>query len=280
MADGSIPTPRARPAIRVRKLDHDFSEVPRYWFFDSALASHLANGLNVLFPDGERFFIRSVRHYLEQVDDPALKARVRAFFGQEGAHGHAHEQAFAILQAQGYEIDRWLEKYRALAFERLSGLFPPIMQLSVTVALEHFTATMAEQALATGLLEDAHPAMSRLLRWHACEEIEHKAVAFDVLQRVDPRYHIRVAGLAIATVGLLGFWRSATKHLIDQDLRAGRITRARLKREGKDARARGQNRTWMLRAIGSYLRPGFHPDDHDNYGLAQRYLESIGRLEG
>ncbi len=280
MADGSFAPSRPRPTIRVRKLDHDFSGVPRHWFFGSALASHLANGLNLLFPEGERFFIRSVKHYLDEIDDPQLRARVRAFFGQEGAHGHAHETAFQILEAQGYDIDGWLAWYRETAFDKLAGRFSPVMHLSVTVALEHFTATMAEQGLSSGLLDDAHPAMSKLLRWHACEEIEHKSVAFDVLQKVDSRYGVRLAGLVIATVGLLGFWRSASKHLIAQDLEAGRVTKSRLRRERREADRRDQTRVWMLRAIASYLRPGFHPDDHDNYDLARRYLASIGRLDG
>ena len=280
MADGSFAPSRPRPAIRVRKLDHDFSEVPRYWFFGSALATHLANGVNLLFPDGERFFIRSVKHYLDQIDDPELEKRARAFFGQEGAHGHAHETAFAILQRQGYEIDGWLTWYRKLAFEQLVKTVPPVMRLSVTVALEHFTATMAEQGLSSGFLEQADPAMSKLLRWHACEEIEHKSVAFDVLQHVDPRYHVRVAGMVIATLALFGFWRSATKHLLDQDLAAGRVDDKRLRRERREANAKGHNRAWLPRAIAAYLRPSFHPDDHDNYELARRYLSSIGRLDG
>jgi hypothetical protein len=118
--------------------------------------------------------------------------------------------------------------------------------------------------------------MTRLLRWHACEEIEHKSVAFDVLQEVDPRYRVRVAGLVIATIGLLGFWRLATRQLIAQDLAAGRITRAELRAQRRQARARGQDQAFVLRAIAAYLRPCFHPDDHDNYALARRYLTENG----
>jgi predicted metal-dependent hydrolase len=274
MPDGSRP-------IRVRKLDFDFGSVPRRWFFESTFASHVANGVNMLFPEGERFFIRAVKHYLDRIDDdPELLARVRGFFGQEGSHGHAHEKAFQLLRAQGYEIDDWLKWYRKVAYERLAPRFPPVIQLSVTVALEHFTATMAEHALASDMLDHAHPTMRTLLRWHACEEIEHKAVAFDVLRRVDPRWSVRVAGLAIATVALLGFWRLATRNLVRQDLAAGRVTKAELDREQKDARARGQDFTFVRRAILAYLRPSFHPDDHDDYALARDWLSAQGRLEG
>lgn len=274
MLDGSRP-------IRVRKLDFDFRSVPRRWFFDSTFASHLANGVNMLFPEGERFFIRAVKHYLAEIEgDPELLARVRGFFGQEGSHGHAHEKAFEILRAQGYEIDQWLRWYEKAAYRGLAPRFSPVMRLSITVALEHFTATMAEHALATDMLDHAHPVMQRLLRWHASEEIEHKSVAFDVLRRVDPRYSVRVGGLFFATIALLGFWRLATRMLVRQDIAAGRTTRADLVRERKDARARGQDFAFVRRSILEYLRPSFHPDDRDNYALARDWLSAQGRLQG
>ena len=261
--------------IRVRKMGFDFSEVPRHWFYDSAFVTHVANGLNLVFPAGERFFIRSVKHYLDRIDDPQLLEQVRGFFGQEGRHGFEHERAFEMLEAQGYEIRSYLEWYERWAFDWLEPRLPPNLRLSVTVALEHFTATLAEQGLTTDFLDHAHPVMRDLLRWHAAEEIEHKSVAFDVLQRVDPRYRVRVAGLAIATMGLLFFWRAGTRMLIAQEPPE---VRHNLARERKAARARGQDNSFLRRAITAYLRRDFHPDQHDNAALARDYLASIGRL--
>ena len=62
-----------------------------------ALATHVVNGVNLLFPAGERFFVRSVRHFLDAVEDPALRAQVRGFAGQEGWHAQAHEAFFRVL---------------------------------------------------------------------------------------------------------------------------------------------------------------------------------------
>ena len=258
----------------VRKLGLSFDEVPRYWFYDSAFVTHLANGLHLVFPAGERFFIRSVRHYLDRIDDPILRRRVRSFFGQEGSHGKEHERAFEMLERQGFEVRSFLDWYEDLAFTKLVKLFPPVMHLSVTVALEHFTATLAEQGLSTEFLDHAHPVMRDLLKWHAAEEIEHKAVAFDVLKTVDSRYSVRVAGLVIATAGLLFFWRRGTAMLLAQD----DIPKEQLRREKAQARARGQDQRFLLRAILEYLRPDFHPDQIDNAGLARDYLTSIDRL--
>ncbi len=265
----------ARP-IPVRKMGFDFSNVPKKWFYDSVVVSHIANGLHLVFPQGERFFVRSVRHYLKQIDDPGLRARVRAFAGQESSHGHEHERAFEMLEAQGYDIQTWLRRYDRIAFELLEPKLPPVLRLSITAALEHFTATLAEQALGTEFLDHADPVMRDLLRWHAAEEIEHKSVAYDVLQAVDGRYVIRVVGLAAAVGLLLSFWRSATAMLLAQE----DISKAQIAEERKAARHRGQNKRFVLSALASYLRPGFHPDQMNNDQLARDYLESIDRLTG
>ena len=51
----------------------------------------------------------------------------------------------------------------------------------MTVGMEHLTAIMAEHILTTPeALEPLDETVKELLYWHAVEEIEHKAVAFDV----------------------------------------------------------------------------------------------------
>lgn len=276
MPDGAAPSSSAA-VFPVRKMGFSFAEVPRRWFFDSVLITDTANAINLLFPAGERFFVRSVKHYLPRITDPKLRARARAFFGQEGSHGHEHERVYEMLEAQGYEVRPWLEWYERFAYEKLEKRVPANMRLSVTVALEHFTASLAEVALTRDFFDHAHPSMQALLLWHAAEEIEHKSVAFDVLQEVDPRYWVRILGLAVAGVTLMGFWRSSTKMLLRQE---PGYTKAQARRERHEADARGQDRMALLRAVFPYLRPGFHPDQHDNSELARKYLEKIGRLEG
>src|SRR3546814_1673082 len=56
------------------------------------------------------------------------------------------------------------------------------MQLAGTCALEHFTATLAHAILSDPAhLAGAETEAQRMWRWHAIEEIEHKAVAYDTL---------------------------------------------------------------------------------------------------
>ena len=52
--------PRAAPV----RFD---APIPAHWFGGIAVATHIVNGVNLLFPAGERFFVRSVRHYLDQI---------------------------------------------------------------------------------------------------------------------------------------------------------------------------------------------------------------------
>src|SRR5687767_14902222 len=108
--------PTERPPITPRNPAFDFSAVPRRWFGGLALPTHLSNGVNLLFPLGERFFVRSVRYFEQAIaDDPALLAAVRGFYGQEGRHSQAHERLFSTLRAQGFEIDTFLRFYKAVA---------------------------------------------------------------------------------------------------------------------------------------------------------------------
>lgn len=277
-ADNSVrrrATPRAIP-VRAPRFSLEAAEVPRAWLGGSVLSSHVVNALSLLFPEGERFFIRAVKHYLPAIeDDPGLRERVRGFFGQEGRHGHEHDRLNDLLAAHGYDIERFLRFYQRLAYSVIEPATPPHVRLSTTVALEHMTATLAEVALTTGVLENAHPEVRRLLFWHAAEEIEHRSVAFDVLSRVDPRMRTRVLGLGMASAILALFWSTALLMLLEDeralprgadDARAGRHFAREVKKAGPI----------VGRALASYLRRDFHPEAGLAQELAVRALAVAG----
>src|SRR5580765_8138654 len=101
--------------ITVRDFDGDLATIPRAWLGGSQVATAISNGVNLLFPHGERFFVRSVKHFLPQIDDPELRAQIKGFFGQEGRHASAHDDFNDVLRAQGYEIDRFLGSYKRIS---------------------------------------------------------------------------------------------------------------------------------------------------------------------
>jgi hypothetical protein len=134
---------------------------------------------------------------------------------------------------------------------------------------------MAEGAFTQSMLEAAHPVMQQLLAWHAAEEIEHRSVAYDVLQQVDPRYRTRVLGLALATVTLAGFWLLGTATLLRQDglswPAALRQLRALPRRDSQ-----GIARRVFARGIREYLRRDFHPSQAAMDHLAAAWFARHG----
>ena len=270
-----------RPPVRPRAPRLAFAGGPRHWFAGSRAATHLANGVNLLFTHGERFFIRSVRHYLDRVS-PELAAEVKGFFGQEGRHAQAHERLFETLRAQGFDIDSILERYEHIAYDYIEKAAPPPVRLAVTAALEHFTAILAEDALTSDSLSFADPEIRRLLEWHAVEELEHKAVTFDGLQGGAPSYALRLLGMAMATVTLGGFWLWATRELLRQDgssLLQARKELAKLRssvdREGGARVMQPVGQRVFLRGILEYVKPGFHPMNRDHSELIARTLKRL-----
>lgn len=255
-----------------RQLAVDFAAVPRHWLAGNATATAIANGVNLLFPHGERFFVRAVKHYLPAVTDPTLRAQIKGFFGQEGRHAREHERATDVLRAQGFEVDAFLDRYQQLT-GWIEAHASPALRLAVTAAAEHFTALLAEGAFEHHMLDRAAPEMRDLLAWHAAEEIEHRAVAFDVLQQVDPSYLLRVRGLVLATAILAGCWGWATAMLLRQE-RLGPRAALRQLRAVPDREP--IIRRVFARGIRAYLRRDFHPAHHDAAPLVEKWFADHG----
>jgi len=256
--------------IRPRQLDFDLpNPLPRHWHGGNAFKTHMFNAMSVLFPDGERFFIESVRLFREQIEDPVLKEQIRGFIGQEGHHSHEHLAYNQRLRELGYDVD-YLERgvKRRLAFVKKH--LPASAQLASTCAVEHFTAIMADALLKDPLwLEGADPKMARLWRWHALEETEHKAVAFDVFQQTcGSRWRLRHAMLQ----STFFFTWDTTKGLVHMLKRDGLLWNWRVWRDGL---------TWLWgkhgiyrKLVGVYLdfyRSDFHPWQHNNLELVARF---------
>ena len=195
------------PSFPVRDLAFDFSTVPKRWHSDRAAVSLLFNNLSILFPLGERFFIRSVGHYRRAIDNPMLVADVKAFTSQEAVHTREHEAYNQMLRNHGHDVDRLEEGVdRLLSIpRRVHGEKAPIVNLAVTVALEHWTATLGHFILDDdSILAGADPQMAAMWRWHAAEECEHKSVALDVYEgAARGGYGVRVLVMLLVT---LLFW--------------------------------------------------------------------------
>jgi predicted metal-dependent hydrolase len=159
----------------------------RWWHGGDPVATAYFNALSAAFPQGETFFIESVRRYRDSVHEP-LREQIAAFVQQESMHTREHVVFNKLLHTAGYDTTAMDAQTRRRVDEARAR--PPIVKLALTVALEHFTAIMAHALLTEREpLPGASEDIVRLWQWHAIEEIEHKAVAYDTFVAVTQ--HIR-----------------------------------------------------------------------------------------
>lgn len=266
--------------IKVRRISFDYdqgdTELPKHFMDDGDLVmSHIVSVLSALFPEGEDFFVRSVRHYRDQIDDPVLKKQVAGFIGQEAIHGREHRDFNDRLAALGY-LTRLVDRTTGARLKLNEKIAPAKVNLAVTAALEHYTATLAEVLLGDpeALAKFTHDEVRNLLVWHAIEESEHKAVAFDVYQAVcgDPKLRARV--MNVVTAGFLGTSVFFTLLSLAKDPDVRRDPK-RLWASAKKLKTSPWLTKDVRRRIRDYHRPDFHPDDHDATDLLEEWRERL-----
>jgi uncharacterized protein len=243
--------------------------VPRDWLGGRRGVTGFFDNLSLFFPAGERFFIASVKAHRDRVRDPALRAQVADFCAQEGAHRREHRRYNDMLEAGGLPA-RAMERRVERLLARVSRRTPRRWQLAATCALEHFTALMANLLLSNRrLLDGAHPAMAALWLWHAAEENEHKAVAFDVYRAAGGNYAERCVVMSVATVV---FWAKVAEHQVRVMHARGILASPReWWRLGRFLLVSPGGMLGLIPKYLAYYRPGFHPWDHDNRELLEAW---------
>lgn len=244
--------------IEVRSPTFRFgSDIPKVWFDGNTFSTFLFNGLNLVFPLGERLFVRAVHDHREQISDPELLAKIRGFAGQEGRHAQAHEQFFDRLRTQGFDFERFLRAYGV--FMRLVNKRPASVRLAVSAALEHYTATIAMFVFKNDkLLRDTHPEMRKLVLWHAAEELEHREVVFDVWRSMHSNYLLRLYAFWAGSLSIL-FWTFLGMRLFVKQ--SGTPWRVVLRDLRIARKMTGGRFGWSLICeLLAFLKPSFHPN--------------------
>ena len=254
-------------------------DIPKYWLDGDAFKTRFFDAMSLTFPEGEKFFITCVRDYRDQISDPKLAAQVKDFIYQEGQHGMVHTQFNNRLKDQGIDVDAHLEFQKHLMFEVFRGRFSRKFTLGQTAAAEHMTALMAHGFFSTGIMNQADPRIRAMYAWHAVEEIEHKAVAYDVLKKVaKANYFTRIFSFMFTTFSFPFHVFMIMNDMFRVD---GVKNRAWVWLKGL---------WWLYGPLGLYIRlmphylayflPGFHPwkyGDMRIYQLWTRAFEDSGR---
>ncbi|MEN3977384.1 MULTISPECIES: metal-dependent hydrolase [Acinetobacter] len=285
-------TNRAGASFPVRRMNFDFDSVPEYWMDGSAGLTHFMTGLSALFPAGEKFFIdsvRAVRQHPAIKDNEALQKEISAFIGQEAMHTQEHVGFNASAQKFGHDVDR-LDQITDRVIQRTRkvfafigkpvGITQEMVDLTATTALEHFTATIASQLLTNQHIQElmTDETMKTMWLWHAIEENEHKAVAYDVFEGVFGKglkaYALRTGSLVGAMVTLFFVQSYFVLRLLQDD--------KQLNLESlKDIYTYGYSPskgviTGMWKEMLAYFRPGFHPNDLDTDQILMSWKAKLG----
>ncbi|MGQ0618799.1 MAG: metal-dependent hydrolase [Panacagrimonas sp.] len=275
--DGSFPP---RQEIVPRKgPDFDLDgDIPRHWFGGDAFKTRFFDAMSLLFPDGERFFINCVRDFRDRIADPTLQAQVKDFTYQEGQHGMVHTAYNERVARQGVAVEQITGLMRrVLNWERKH--LPASLTLAFTAAAEHMTAIMAHSFMQhPEVFETADRRIRALYVWHGVEEIEHKAVAFDVMKQVARvGYFQRILGMLYLSIVFPLHTFMIMNHMLKVDGVKNRF----------GVWMRGLS--WMYGPRGimtrllphylAYYKPGFHPwkaGQIDSYAVWRRGFDGSG----
>ena len=283
---------RAGASFPVRRMNFEFADVPEYWMNGSVGLTHFMTALSALFPAGETFFIdsvRAVRYHPSIKDNAELQKEISAFIGQEAMHTQEHIGFNASAQNYGHDVAK-LEKETDTVIKSFRkvlgiagkpfGVTQEMIDLIGTTALEHFTATIASELLRNKHIQElmTDETMKTMWLWHAVEENEHKAVAYDVFEGVFGKgvkaYFARTGGL-VASMSLIFLTQSYfVLNLLKNDKNASLSA-------FKDIYTYGYSPskgviTGMGKEMLAYFKPKFHPNDLDTVELLKTWKAKLG----
>lgn len=265
--------------LRIEKRDMKFGREispPRWWHSGDPGRTAFFNALSSTFPVGEKFFMTAVRHYRDGAPEP-LRSQIDDFLYQESMHSREHVVFNRQAEDAGFDIAPLEDRARrTIAWVKRRS---PLQQLAATCALEHFTATLAHDALADSRhLEGATEEAKRLWQWHAMEEIEHKAVAFDTYlhatRNMTPfrRWLKRSLVMCVTTMRFHYVIFRNTADLLRQD---GRNDFATWRKLLSYLYGRPGTLRLLLLGVFTYMRPGFHPWQIDDRSLLTKALAML-----
>ena len=272
MSATTLPTPKN---LTITPRDRRFGRetpVPRLWHGGRFEATAIYNALSTTFPVGEAYFVESVLAFAKGTP-PKLAEEIKGFTTQEVIHSREHAAFNRRATESGYDLSKLEQRVEErLAVARARA---PVANVAATMALEHFTAILAHQLLADpSHLDGAEPETAELWRWHACEEIEHKGVAYDTWLWATrdwsrwKRWKVKAKVMLYVTRNFLVDRTTGALELMRQDgvtgPRAWRLLLWYLwVRPGMFRKIAG---AWL-----KFFMPGFHPWNEDDRHLLARY---------
>lgn len=270
--------------LHARNVTFDWTDVPLHWIPGHPVASNFISVLNLLLPEGERWFVQTYNEALPLVADEELAARMRGFIGQEAMHAEAHDHVlWEFLDHHGidprpYQLQmEWI--FRKVLGPATKGSPAArrkhlVERLWFIAALEHYTAILGDFALNNNWIEaGAHPMMADLFMWHGAEEVEHRAVAHDVAAYFGDSYLRRGRAMLMVLPILLLLVQRGYRFIMKQDTSVSYNYLQKKWQYHRGVRANLLPRiSTVVFSTFSYFRPGFRPEQIGSTAQAVAYL--------
>jgi len=245
-----------QPAPLAREMHFELKEsLPSHWCPSHPEFSHAASSFMAALPHLEPYFIHNIREAAAQLEDPRLKQDAELFVAQEARHAQQHRRLNQLLATRYPELPR-LERVIKERLDRSRRKHTLAFRMAYTSGYEAITYQLVCFMMDERheWLADADPNVLALLSWHGAEEVEHKAVAFEVLNAVDSSYFLRLRGFLAALL-------MTVKDILG-------MTRYMLRVDGLLGKADCRRRLWQLRfaflrgllpRLRHYLGPRYDP---------------------
>ncbi len=157
----------------------------------------------------EPYLIRTMRSAAKVVDDPALRADMKAFSGQEAQHYQQHARINDLVRAQLNPATaaavRSLEDELEADYRRFTATRSDRFNLAYGEGFEAMTFALARSLLGSSEAARADRSWGRLIVWHLAEEVEHRTVTFDAYDRTYGGWAYRSAVGTWAQFHFLGY---------------------------------------------------------------------------
>ncbi|MET0390751.1 MAG: metal-dependent hydrolase [Polyangiales bacterium] len=217
--------------------------------------SHTLNAFQLALPYLEPYFIDAVKQAMVGIRDPKLAADAQAFCAQEANHAREHKRYCRFLQKR-YPRLKEFETAIQQSLLRSRKQDPLEWRLAYTAGYEVITAQVARWLFRRGpeWFDGADQGLAQLMTWHAAEEIEHRSVAYDVLQTVNRSWWLRFKGVVGAFAKTYVDMTSVVTYMLKVDGLADKPeSRARRMKLRKEILME------LAPALIRYLMPGYHP---------------------
>ncbi|TCB77970.1 metal-dependent hydrolase [Acinetobacter sp. ANC 4173] len=270
------------PVIPIRHMQFDFDpkEIDSKFYLNTELASAYFASLSIFLTFGEDLVIDTARYHRELLKDPLLKQRVTALIGQEAIHSKMHNKLNDAFLEADYPVQLF-RTWAGWAFDYGFNRLPQPMKLSLMAGIEHFTAVLAEYMMKHEeiFFHSRDEKQRAIWMWHMLEESEHKDIAYDVFQALSNNYALRIAGFFPALITIL-ILISAASFLVPFYREPKNLIRWSCWKElpysfslifGLKDGVYGST----MQHIFDYLRPDFHPNDHDTSAYLSYYKEKL-----